>query len=125
MSNARLLIVDDEPVLADTLALIFERAGYSATAVHSGEEALAFIDAQEPSLVISDVIMPGLNGVLLAKKIRKSHPNCVVLLFSGNAETYELLQAATEEGHSFEVLAKPVAPTVLLAKVASVLANST
>ena len=119
--NAKILIVDDEPLLADTLAIIFQRAGYDATAVYSGEEALSFVTANTPALVVSDVIMPGLDGVSMAKKIRRTHPTCPVLLFSGNADTHDLVEAAKEEGHAFEVLAKPVPPPQMLAKVASLL----
>jgi CheY-like chemotaxis protein len=118
---ARILIVDDEPMLANTLAIIFQRAGYNATAVYSGEEALTFLETQEPSLIVSDVVMPGLNGVAMAQRIRFSHPNCPVLLFSGNADTHDLLEAAKIEGDAFEVLAKPISPPVMLAKVASLL----
>jgi CheY-like chemotaxis protein len=119
--KARILVVDDEPSIADTLAIIFQRAGYVATAVYSGEEALPFIAAHQPSLVVADVIMPGLDGIALARKIRTIYPTCQVLLFSGNAETQDLLQAAQQEGYSFEVLAKPVPPPQMLAKVASLL----
>jgi CheY-like chemotaxis protein len=65
--------------------------------------------------------MPGLDGIALAKRIRTSHPTCRVLLFSGNADTQDLLEAAQQEGHAFEVLAKPVPPPQMLAKVASLL----
>ena len=119
--GAKILVVDDEPSLADTLAAIFQRAGYTATAVYSGAEALAFITAHRPSLVITDVIMPGMDGIALAKSVRMSYPNCRVLLFSGNADTQQLLEAARREGHSFEVLAKPIPPPQMLAKVASLL----
>jgi CheY-like chemotaxis protein len=115
------LVVDDEPALADTLAAIFQLAGYTASAVYSGEEALAFIATRQPSLVVTDVVMPGLNGIALAKAIRTSYPNCRVLLFSGNADTQDLLEAAQREGHKFEVLAKPIPPPQMLAKVASLL----
>jgi CheY-like chemotaxis protein len=118
-----ILVVDDEPALADTLATILQRAGYLANALYSGEEALAFIAACQPSLVIMDVIMPGMDGIALAKTIRMSYPTCRVLLFSGNADTQDLLEAAQQEGHAFEVLAKPVPPPQLLAKVASLLAQ--
>ena len=118
---AQILIVDDEPRLADTLAIIFQHAGYAATAVYNGEEALTFIASYQPLVVVTDVIMPGMDGISLAKRIRKSYPNCRVLLFSGNADTQDLLEAAHEEGHMFEVLAKPVPPPVMLAKVASLL----
>lgn len=119
--QTRILIVDDEPLLADTLAIIFRRAGYNAIAVYSGEEALTVMAEQKPSVVITDVIMPGLDGISLATKIRNSYPNCRVLLFSGNADTQSLLETAQQEGLSFEVLAKPVPPPLMLARVASML----
>ncbi len=120
-TNAKILIVDDEPVLADTLAIIFQLAGYPAAAVYNGREALAFLATHRPVLIVSDVMMPGLDGIAMAKIIRKSYPACQVLLFSGNADTQELLEAAQVEGHSFEILAKPVPPPQMLAKVASLL----
>lgn len=119
--DIKILIVDDEPSLADTLAVIFQRAGYAASAVYSGEDALIHIAAHTPSLVISDVIMPGINGIAMAKIIRASYPTCQVLLFSGNADTEDLLQSAEDEGHAFEILAKPVPPLHMLSKVASLL----
>lgn len=122
--TASILVVDDEPSLADTLALIFQRSGYSASAVYSGEDALAFIAAHAPSLVIADVIMSGMDGITMAKIVRKSYPNCLVVLFSGNADTQDLLQSAEVEGYAFEILAKPVPPLHLLAKVALLLDQS-
>jgi CheY-like chemotaxis protein len=119
--DARILVVDDEPSLADTLALIFRLAGYRATAVYSGEEALAFIATDPPSAIVTDVVMPGLDGIALARKVRMCYPNCPVLLFSGNADTQDLLESARQEGHVFEVMAKPVPPPQMLDKVASLL----
>jgi CheY-like chemotaxis protein len=121
-SNARILVVDDEPSLADTLAIIFQRAGYTATAVYSGEDAfLKFIATNRPSLVVTDVVMPGMAGIEMAKLVRRSYPNCLVLLFSGNADTQDLLKLAEDEGCEFEILAKPVQPLHMLEKVASLL----
>lgn len=119
-----ILIVDDEPVLADTLAVILRRAGYLATAVYSCEEALPILAANPPALIVSDVILPGMNGVAFAKLIRERAPGCRVLLFSGNADTHDLIEAARDEGHVFEVLAKPVSPPKMLEKVASLLRES-
>jgi DNA-binding NtrC family response regulator len=120
---ARILVVDDEPALASTLVAIFQLSGYTASAVHSAEAALAFIAACQPSLVVSDVVMPGMDGIAMTKIIGKSHPDCPVLLFSGNADTQDLLEAARQDGHAFEVLAKPVPPPQMLAKVASLLSH--
>jgi len=119
--GARILVVDDEPLLADTLAVIFQQAGYAASAVYNGEEALAFFAAHPPAIVVTDVIMPGIDGITLAKTIHRTYPACRVLLFSGNADTQALLETAREEGHAFDVLAKPVPPPQMLAKVASLL----
>jgi CheY-like chemotaxis protein len=121
--NARILVVDDEPRIADILVLIFQRDGYTARAVYNGRDALACIATDPPELVIADVVMPGLDGIELAKKIRSTFPDCRVLLFSGNADTQQMLMAAEQQGHAFEILAKPVPPPKMLAKVASMLAK--
>jgi CheY-like chemotaxis protein len=119
--DKRILVVDDEAALADTLAIIFERAGYIASAVYSCEAALSFVADRQPSLVVSDVVMSGMNGIELARTMRMSYPNCPILLFSGNADTQDLLEAAQQDGLAFEVLAKPVPPLQMLAKVSSLL----
>lgn len=118
-----ILVVDDEPALANTLAIILQIEGYIATAVYSAEEALAQLPALNPSLVVTDVIMPGMDGIALAKQIRRQLPHCRILLFSGNADTQHLLDEAIRDGYSFEILAKPVPPPQLLAKVAALLAE--
>ena len=119
--SVTILVVDDEPLLADTLALIFQRAGYEAVAVYSCEAALPVIQARQPLLIVSDVVMPGMNGIELAKMIHTTFPSCGVLLFSGNADTQEILEAAREEGFAFDVLAKPVSPPQMLERVASLI----
>ncbi len=116
--SVTILVVDDEPMLADTLALIFQRAGYEASAVYSCEAALPVIKAQQPLFIVSDVVMPGMNGIELAKTIHTKFPSCGVLLFSGNADTQDMLEAAREEGYAFDVLAKPVSPPHMLERVA-------
>jgi len=73
-----------------------------------------------PELVISDVMMPGMNGVEMAVLIRDRHPACKILLFSGQAATPELLEGVRRRGYDFELLAKPVHPKELLARAANV-----
>lgn len=82
------------------------------------------VAAHPPSLIVTDVVMSGMDGVAMAKIVRMSYPNCRVLLFSGNAETEDLLALAEDEGYVFEILAKPVPPLYMLAKVASLLDQS-
>ena len=116
-AKPKVLVADDERVIADTLAIILNQAGYEASAVYSGNDAVAQAQAIRPDLLISDVIMPDMNGIDAAIKIRKLVPTCKILLFSGQAATADLLENARLQGHEFEILAKPVHPQDLLAKL--------
>jgi len=113
----RVLVVDDEQVIADTLAKILDLNGYDASAVYSGTAAVEKARALRPDLVISDVIMQDMNGIEAAINIRGFLPGCKILLFSGQAATADLLENARAQGHEFEILAKPVHPSDLLAKL--------
>ncbi|WP_419806414.1 response regulator [Terriglobus sp.] len=118
-AKPKVLVADDEQVIANTLAIILNQAGFEARAVYSGENALETIDAFQPNMLISDVIMTGMTGIEAAIQIRQKLPHCKVLLFSGQAATADLLEKARAQGHEFEILAKPVHPTDLLAKLRS------
>ncbi|HUI83436.1 MAG TPA: response regulator [Candidatus Binatia bacterium] len=113
----RVLVVDDEQVIADTLARILDLNGYDASAVYTGTAAVESARELKPDLVISDVIMPDMNGIEAAISIRGFLPSCKILLFSGQAATADLLENARAQGHEFEILAKPVHPADLLAKL--------
>jgi CheY-like chemotaxis protein len=110
----RVLIVDDERVITDTLVTIFSQAEYSARGAYSAEQALATLEEWRPELVIIDVILPAMNGIDLAIHIKALYPDCRVSLFSAQAATADLLDSAVNEGHSFEVFAKPIHPSELL-----------
>lgn len=113
----RVLVVDDEQVIADTLVAIFTNAGYQAAAAYDAQSALAKCQSFLPHLLITDVVMPGMNGIEMAIQVRERFPTCKVLLFSGQAATADLLDKARRSGHDFELLAKPVHPAELLAKI--------
>lgn len=116
-AKPKVLVADDERVIADTLAIILNQSGFSAKAVYSGEAAVEASESWRPDMVISDVIMADLNGIQAAIRIREMLPSCKILLFSGQAATADLLEKAQREGHEFEILAKPVHPQDLLAKL--------
>jgi DNA-binding response OmpR family regulator len=109
------LIADDEVTIADTLAVILGRAGFRTMVAYDGTSALRMCQVTPPDLLISDVMMPGLNGVELALAIQQTIPRCKILLFSGQAATMDLLGVARAAGRSFTILAKPLHPTTLLA----------
>lgn len=116
-SKPRVLVADDEQVIANTLAIILNQAGFDARAVYSGEKAIDALDTFQPDMLISDVIMTGMTGIEAAIQTRAKLPSCKILLFSGQAATADLLERARAQGHEFEILAKPVHPTDLLAKL--------
>lgn len=113
----KVLVVDDERVIADTLVIILNQHGFDAHAVYTGTAAVERARSVRPELIISDVIMPDMNGIEAAIQIRQFLPGCKILLFSGQAATADLLENAREQGHEFEILAKPVHPADLLAKL--------
>ena len=115
------LVVDDERVIADTLALILGRSGYSTATAYNGSSALERAATIQPQLVISDVVMPGMTGVELAIALGEVVPACKVILFSGQAATADLLREARELGHDFTTLTKPVHPTDMLRQVSECL----
>jgi CheY-like chemotaxis protein len=110
----RVLILDDEQIIANTLALILNRSGFEARAVYTGETAIEIARELSPDVLISDVIMQGMNGIEAAIRISEIVPNCHVILFSGQAATSDLLEHAQATGHHFELLVKPVHPRALL-----------
>jgi len=118
-SKPKVLVADDEQVIANTLAIILNQAGFEARAVFSGEKAVELLESFQPDMLISDVIMTGMTGIEAAIITRSRLPKCKILLFSGQAATADLLEKARTQGHEFEILAKPVHPTDLLAKLRS------
>ena len=117
VKKPRVLVVDDEQVIADTLAKILDLNGYEASAVYTGTAAVESARSLRPDLIISDVIMPDMDGIEAAIHIRGFLPGCKILLFSGQAATADLLENARARGHEFEILGKPVHPSDLLAKL--------
>jgi len=117
VQKPKVLVADDERVIADTLAMILNQSGFTVRVAYTGEKALELAAEFEPDMLISDVIMAGLNGIDAAIKIREILPNIKILLFSGQAATADLLEKARAQGYEFEILAKPVHPQDLLAKL--------
>ncbi len=117
----KILIVDDEPTIADTLALIFASSGYESRTAYSAEQALEMLEDWRPDLAIIDVVLPGMNGIEFAIFLKASYKECQFLLFSGQPGTSGLLEEAKKKGHLFEILAKPLHPTFMLATVSDML----
>ena len=119
--NSKVLIVDDEKNICESLAAIFTSRGFESKVALSAERAVEIIAEWQPDLAILDVGLPKMNGIDLAIALKNGHPTCRVLLFSGQPNTADLLAQAEADGHLFEIVAKPVHPTVMLDRAAHLL----
>jgi DNA-binding NtrC family response regulator len=117
VSSMSVFVVDDEHFIASSLAAILRLHGYSATSFPSPLVALAAAMANAPDLLISDVAMPGLSGIDLAIQIKAVCPACKILLFSGHATNQDLLKDARGQVNTFQLLQKPVHPSVMLSNI--------
>ena len=117
-------VVDDEDVIASTLELILLSRGFAVRSFVDPTDAVEAALTVKPDFLLTDVMMPNLNGIELALKLREVNPDCCVLLFSGQAATSDLLAKAGEQGHRFDILAKPVHPLDLLSKISELLGES-
>jgi len=113
----KVIVIDDEALIADTVAEILNHAGLDATAVSDTAEAIRLAQTLLPDVVLSDVIMPGMNGIEAGIKIREMLPRCRIILFSGQAATVDLLERARKQGHHFDILGKPVKPEQLISVI--------
>jgi DNA-binding response OmpR family regulator len=86
----RILIVDDEPAVADALADAVRLQGHSPAVARSGAEGLAAIEAEVPEAVFLDLVMPGVSGVELLRKIRQRHPELPIVVVTGRAAPIDL-----------------------------------
>jgi DNA-binding NtrC family response regulator len=79
----QILIVDDEPGIRSLLVCFYERSGYSAVSVASGEEALALLAQRNIDFVITDIKLPGMNGTELIAKMKEHFPDVPVMAITG------------------------------------------
>jgi DNA-binding response OmpR family regulator len=118
----RVLIVDDEKLIAFTLKQIFATKGYEARTAGSAEDALQILDTWAPNLAVLDVALPGMDGIELALHLKARWPACRLLLISGAPEALKLVDGRWWQGRKPELLAKPVHPDHLLDRAAALLA---
>lgn len=124
IGRQKILIVDDERSVSETLALIFSARGYEARIAYSAEEAIEIVATWKPDLAILDVVLPGMNGIDFGIILRANYPNCQVLLLSGQSATAEYLEQAARAGHEFRALPKPTHPVAMLETVADLLTSA-
>jgi DNA-binding response OmpR family regulator len=117
------LVVDDEPAIADMLSEILNRNGYAAITAYHGIDALGTALLVPPEMVITDIGLPGMSGIEVATVLRKELPDCKVLLLAGQGAAARPLPSSNGAALKFELVEKPVHPDVLLTRVSSILAS--
>jgi CheY-like chemotaxis protein len=115
----RVLVIDDECHIANTLAAMLHEIGYETVAAYDAISGLAQCENWAPDLIITDVVMPGMNGVEVGLVARQLYPHCKILLLSEVAMASEYLNQARQIGYDFELVEKPVPLSALLTRVAA------
>jgi DNA-binding NtrC family response regulator len=112
-SKARVAVVDDEHIIADTLTEILNSHGFQAKALYSGEAAVEEVRDFRPQIVLSDVQMGGIDGVEAANRIRRLHPECRIILFTASPVRHSIHAEIDRLG--FEFIERPLHPQEVLA----------
>ena len=113
----KVLVVDDERLLADTTAAVLRRGGFLAMTAYDGFGALDAMGSFRPNYLLTDILMPRMNGIELAITIAQNYPGTQILLFSGQAGISQILEESRTRGYEFPLLAKPVHPTKLIERL--------
>ncbi len=118
--QARILVVDDEQIIALSLATILEKSGYKVAKAFSGEEAVATAACFEPDLLLTDISMGAMSGIEAATEIVAMVPECKVLFLSGHASMSGISESASKR-LVYSFASKPLHPLDLLNTVAYML----
>lgn len=116
-------MVDDERLVADTTAEILRGAGFDAKSVYDGWTALEIAHSFHPDILLTDVMMPEMNGVELAMAVAKTLVKTRVLLFSVQAGISVVLEQGRNQGYEFPLIAKPIHPLKLIETLDSTIRN--
>jgi len=111
----RILVIDDEKRLADSVCQLLRREGYEAEAVHSGQEALARFRDDEFDVILTDLLMPDIDGMDVLREIRRRCPDTIAIIMTGHASTESAIEALHHS--AFDYIRKPFELDDLLASI--------
>lgn len=110
-----ILIVDDDPLVAQTLSLIFLRHGFEAVTASNADEAMIAARKTRPDLVLCDIDMPGRDGISLMKDLTRELPDCPILVLTGFYSGLNRIREYTSKmRQQVSVVTKPCQPAELL-----------
>ena len=118
----RVLVVDDDRLVADTLRMVFATNGFESEACYSAEEALQRARTFAPELMLCDVTMPGESGLHLAVRINREIPKCQLIMLTAYLTSAASLELeALRSNRPLKLINKPCRPEVLLKEVGELL----
>ncbi len=117
-----MLIVDDDPKILELVRAYLLRAGYAVVTAVDGEDALRKIEAHRPNLVVLDVMLPHVDGLVLARHLRDEHDNLPILMMSARGTVNDRITGLVEGADDY--LAKPFSPAELVARVNALMRRS-
>jgi DNA-binding response OmpR family regulator len=117
--TGKILIIDDELTLRQTLARILQHAGFEVTTAEDGEQGLAFLETTNFDLVYMDIRMPGLAGLEVLKLIHASHPTIPVVLFTAQPDLSSAVEALRSGATDY--LLKPLKPDAIIERTKAIL----
>jgi DNA-binding response OmpR family regulator len=118
MSEKRILIVEDEPSIAEVVGLYLKRAGYAVQAVADGRKAMQILEAQVPDLIVMDLMLPELDGLSLTRWLRDRSDVPIIML---TARREEIDRISGLETGADDYMIKPFSPQELVSRVRAVL----
>ena len=120
----RVLIVDDEHLIADTLTVIFGKGGFDAQAAYSADQAMEYARESPPNLLLCDISMPGRDGVELVKEMSGEFPACRILVLTGfHSNVQRVSDQSSKLSRPLGIMTKPCAPDDLLREANALLAS--
>jgi two-component system response regulator ResD len=118
MSDVSILVVEDEPAVAEVVSLYLRRAGYTVRMVNTGPAAVREFDTQPPTLIVLDLMLPGLDGLAITGHVRERGDTPIIMLTARSQETDRI--AGLEMGAD-DYVTKPFSPQELVSRVRAVL----
>ena len=122
METGSVLVVDDDPKILELVRAYLQRAGYAVVTAVDGEDALRKIEAHRPNLVVLDVMLPQVDGLVLARHLRDERNNLPILMMSARGTVSDRITGLVEGADDY--LSKPFSPAELVARVNALMRRS-
>ena len=122
MTNAKILVADDDRNICELLRMYLEKEGYTVVLAGNGEEALSKFDEENPDIILLDVMMPRLDGWQVCRELRKKS-ECPIIMITAKGETFDKVLGLELGADDYVV--KPFEPKEIVARVKAVLRRAT